>query len=472
MKRRFDFQEIDGILNAGSIAIVGASDKPGKFGTAITASQLAMGFDGPVFLVNPNGKEIFGKKAYPDLSSLPKTPDLVYITIPARLSMPVLEDCARLGVKGVVIIASGFREAGEEGEELEKAALHVAEQGGFRIMGPNCFGIYNPRNRLTLIPGYDFSTTPGETAFLSQSGGLSAHVARLGKSLGIGFRAVISYGNAADLDETDFLRYFARDSGTGAIACYLEGTRDGRAFLEALREASSQKPVVLWKVGMSESSQRAAMSHTGSLAGASEIWEAALRQCDVIPASGVDEVCDVLLALKHLGRRPGRRLLLAGGGGGLGTYAADLAEEEGFEVPPLETDTKERLEGILRGAGAVAGNPLDIGTPLIPSSLFESSMKEAAKNPSTDLLVFDLAVNFGMGLAGEEGMEPFVEAFIRAQRESGTPLAVVLYTRSCDPDDFTSEGVLRSMRWKLQEHGIAVFPSMRRAIRAISLVNR
>ena len=472
MKRSFDFQEIDGILNARSIAIVGASDKPGKFGTALTASQFAMGFDGTIYLVNPNGKEIFGSKVYPELRSLPETPDLVYIMIPAHLSMPVLEECARMGVKGVIIVASGFREAGPQGEELEQEALRIAEQGKFRIIGPNCFGVYNPRNRLTLIPGYDFSATPGEVAFLSQSGGLSAHVARLGKSLGIRFRAVVSYGNAADLDEIDFLRYFARDSGTEAIAAYLEGAREGRGFLEALREASSRKPVVLWKVGSSESSKRAVSSHTGSLAGASEIWDAALKQGGVIPASGVDEVCDVLLALKHLGRRPGKRLLFAGGGGGLGTYAADLAEAEGLDVPHLEKETKERMQDILKGAGAVVGNPLDIGTPLIPIPLFEASMKEAARNPSTDLLVFDLAVNFGIGLAGEEGMEPVVEAFIHARRESGKPLAVVLYTRSCDPDDFTSEGVLRSMRWKLQENGIAVFPSMRRAMRAIALTNR
>jgi len=369
------------------------------------------------------------------------------------------------------MVAAGFREAGEEGRAMEQEALRLAERGGFRIVGPNCFGIYNPRNRLTLLPGYDFSTVPGGTAFLSQSGGFSAQVARLGRSLGLGFRAVVSYGNAADLDELDLLRYFALDEGTEVIAAYLEGVRDGRAFLEALREASARKPVVLWKVGRNEVARRAVQSHTGSLAGATEIWEAGLRQCKAIPVSGVDELCDVLLALEHLGMRPGRRLLLAGGGGGLGTYAADLAGTEGLEIPPLEERTLEGLRAVLRGAGAVAGNPLDIGAPLLPLPGFEAVMKGAAGNPSTDILVFDLAMNFALDLAGEEGMNLVAEALIRARRESGKRLAAVFYTRSCDPDNLESERVLRRVRSTLHEHGIPVFPSMPRALRAIALIN-
>jgi len=472
VKRRFSFEEIDRIINARSIAVVGASDKPAKFGTFLTASQLAMGFDGPMYLVNPNGKELFGKKVYPDLAALPAVPDLVYVTIPAHLSLEVLRGCAKLGVKGVVMVAAGFREIGPKGRVLEEEALRIAEAGAFRILGPNCFGIYNPRNGLTLIPGHDLSHRQGRVAFISQSGGFSAQVARQGKSLGIHFRAVISYGNGADLDEMDFFRYFARDSDTDVIAGYLEGTGDGRAFLEAVKEAAVRKPVVIWKVGKSESSQKAVSSHTGSLAGDAEMWAAVLNQFGVITASGVDEVCDVLLALDHLGRNPGRRLLLSGGGGGLGTYAADLAAEQELEVPDLEEGVRGRMREILRSAGSVVGNPLDIGTPLIPTHLLQACLVEAAGNSTTDLLVFDLAVNFGLNMVGRQGLDLVADAIVRAKRESGKPLAAVLYTRSFDPEDFGPEDALRSLRWKLLENGIAVFPSMRRALRAISLVNR
>jgi len=472
LRMDFNFAEIDAILNARSIAIVGASGKPGKFGNAFVLTQIAMGFEGPMYLVNPGETEILGRKTYPDLRSLPGVPDLVYITIPAHLSLEILRDCGRLGVKGVIIIAAGFREIGPEGESLEREALRLAREGGFRIIGPNCFGIYNPRNRLTLLPGHDLSTTPGDTAFISQSGGFSVHLARLAKSLGIHFSAVVSYGNATDIGESDLLRYFGQDPQTRFIAGYLEGTRNGRSLLDALREAARRKPVILWKVGRSEASRRAVCSHTGSLAGSSEIWSAALTQTGVIPASGIDEILDVLLALRHLGRRPGKRLLLVGGGGGLGAYGADLAGQEGLEIPLLGADTDTRLREILKRAGAVVANPLDIGTPLIPLPMFDAAIREAARNPSSDILVFDLALNFGRNMVGEEGLNKAADTLILARKESGKPVAAVLYSRACDPEDMKTEQALRRMRHRLLEQGVAVFPSMARAIRAIALANR
>lgn len=468
----FDYGEIDGIINAGSMAIVGASAKPVKFGSLFTATQLGFGFKGKVWLVNPGEKEILGHPVYPDLASLPEAPELVYLTIPAHRSMDTLRECARLGVKGVIIMAAGFREAGEEGAALEEEALRLAREGGFRIVGPNCFGIYNPRNRLALLPGHDFSHTPGDVAYISQSGGFSVHVGRQCKGLGIDFSAIVSYGNGADLNETDFLHYFASDPQTNIIAAYLEGTRDGRLFVEALSEATARKPVVIWKVGKSESSSRAVTSHTGSLAGSSVIWEGLLRQCGAIEVSGIDETCDVLLALKHLGRKPGRRLLIAGGGGGLGTYAADLAEEEGLEVPPLGGETSSRLRAILTAPGASVGNPMDIGTPLVLPEVFEASMREAAADPGTDILIFDLALNFGYGLGGEPGLNAAADTLVRVRQETGKPVILALYTRAIGIEDMHFEEILRRLRSRLLEGGVPVFPSIRRAMRALALINR
>ncbi len=468
---RFDYEEIDGIVNCRSLALVGASGSPFKFGTLLTMSQLNVGFDGPVYLVNAREKEIMGNPAYPDLRSLPEVPELVYLVVPAHRSMDILETCAEMGVKGVVMIAAGFREAGEAGRELESRALDLARRGGFRIIGPNCFGIYNPRNGLTLLPGFDFTREPGDVAFISQSGGFSVHLAREGQSLGIRFRAVVSYGNAADIDEADLLRYFARDPGTAYIAAYIEGARDGRDFAEALAEAAAAKPVVVWKVGKSESSSRAVVSHTGSLAGSSLIWEALIRQAGAMEVSGIDEMLDVIVALQKLGRHPGHRLLVSGGGGGLGTYGADLAEAAGLEVPALEAGCMSRMSKALERAGAVAGNPLDIGAPLIPLDEFEGAMRQAAGNESTDLLLFDLAMNFAYPLVGHEGLEKACQILIDARRESGRPLAVALYSRSCDTDDLTMERSLRKLRRMLMEGGVAVFPSMQRAIKAIATLN-
>ena len=297
------------------------------------------------------------------------------------------------------------------------------------------------------------------------------HLAREGQSLGIGFSAVISYGNAADLNEADFLRYFARDPQTSIIAGYLEGAGDGRDFADALADAAAAKPVVLWKVGKHDSSRRAVISHTGSLAGASEIWEALLRQAGAIEVSGIDEMIDVLIALKKLGPNPGKRLLISGGGGGIGTYGADLAEAEGLEVPALAAESLAKMQSVLGRTGAVAGNPLDIGMPLIPLPEFEGSMREAALNSTTDVLIFDLAVNFALPIVTGEGLEKACDILIQVRRESGKPVAVVLYSRACDPGDLTFEGIMRSMRQTLLDAGVAVFPSMPRAIRAIAKIN-
>ena len=466
-----DFEEIDSIINARSLAIVGASSGPMKFGTLLTRSQLKMGFDGPVYLVNPRETEIMGLPVYPSLRSLPETPDLVYLAVPASRTPEVLEDCAAMRVKGVVIIASGFGDVGGEGKALERTVVEKARAGGFRVIGPNCFGIYNPRTGLTMLPGHDFTRTPGEVAFVSQSGGFSVHVPRQAQSLGIGFSAVVSYGNAADVDETDLVRYFTADPTTSVIAGYIEGTRRGRAFLEALEDAAGAKTVVMWKVGKGESSRRAVVSHTGSLAGSAQIWDSALRQAGVIQASGVDELCDVLLALKHLGRAPGRRLLLSGGGGGLGTYAGDIAEAEGLDVPMLSDETYAEMKKALARAGAVPGNPLDLGAPLIPLPEFEAALTTAARHRGTDILVFDMAINFAYDLAGEPGLELATDALIKARQGGGQPMVVVLYSRSCDHDDLKFAGLLGRMRWRLLEAGIPVYPSMPRALRAIARIN-
>ncbi|MBC7254292.1 MAG: CoA-binding protein [Actinobacteria bacterium] len=468
----FRFEEIDAIINARSLAIVGASGKPLKFGSLFTASQLTFGFSGPVYLVNPSEKEIMGHPCYPDLASLPEVPELVYIAIPAYRSLDILRECARLGVKGVVLLAAGFREMGDKGAQLEMEAVSIARNGGFRIIGPNCFGIYNPRNRLTLLPGHDFSGVPGEVAFISQSGGFSAQVARMAGDLGINFSAVVSYGNGADLNEIELLRYFTLDPSTKVISGYLEGTSDGRSLFEALKAAASRKDVVFWKVGKSESSRRAAASHTGSLAGSTSLWEGLFRQCGVIEVSGVDELCDVLLALKHLGRRPGRRIFISGGGGGLGAYAGDLAEAEGLEVPLLHGDAERRLRAILDYPGASVGNPLDIGTPLVHLPVFEAAMREAALNPTTDALVFDLALNFALGLAGEAGVEAVADILIKVRRETGKPVILVAYSRALRLGDMAVEELSRRVRDKLLSDGVLVYPSMPRAMRALSLVNR
>lgn len=470
MWNKDEWRILDAMINARSLAVVGASEKPMKFGSLFLKSQLDFGFKGRIYPVNPGESEIFGLPCYPSLSSLPEVPELVYVAIPAHRALQALEESASLGVKGVVILASGFREAGPEGRELEKRALELARKGGFRIIGPNCFGIYNPRNGLTLLPGHDFSREEGDIAFISQSGGYAAHVGRLGRDLGLRFRAIVSYGNACDVDESDLLEYFALDEGTSAVACYLEGTSDGRRFFEVLKHSCSMKPVVVWKVGRSEVSARAVVSHTGSMAGSPEVWKALIRQCGAADARGVEETCGILSILRHLGPNPGRRILFIGGGGGLGTWAADLAEEAGLVMPSLESETERRLRALLGYPGASVGNPLDIGTPAVPPHLFGEILLTASADPGIDVVLFDMALNFAYQLVGE-GVREMASLLRHAAEDTEKAMVAVIYNRAQGPDDLGLERTLREIRSYLHQGGVPTFTDVAEAIGCLARAN-
>ncbi len=458
------------ILEARSLALVGASAKPFKFGSLFLSSLLRMGYEGRVYPIHEREREIMGLPAWPDLSSLPEVPELVYFTVPAHRCMEALRECAGLGVKAVVIMASGFREAGPEGERLEREALRLAAEGGFRIIGPNCFGIYNPSTRLTLLPGGDFSHEPGKLAFLSQSGGYAAHFGRMCMALGMGFSAIVSYGNGADLDECDLLEHFAGDGRTEIIAGYLEGARDGRRLYGVLREAAARKPVIVWKVGRSEAARRAAASHTGSLAGSYQVWRHLFRQCGAVEVEGLEDMAAVAQCFYRMEGRPARRVLMMGGGGGLCTYAADLASRYCLDLPPLSPDAERRLREILPPIGAVAANPLDIGTPLTLPRAFERIAEAAAGDGATDLVLFDLAVNFGRQLLGDEGVRACLEALLEACGERGKPCAFNLYNRA--RDDPEAVRLLASLRVDLSRSEALVFDDLHAAFRALSSYSR
>ncbi len=465
-----DFQEIDAIINAKSLALVGASTKPLKFGSMFLDSLLRMGFKGDIYPINEKEKEIRGLTCYPDLISLPTTPELVYIAIPAYQCMEVLRQCMGSGVRGVVILAAGFREVGEEGERLEEEALRMAREGGFRIIGPNCFGIYNPRTGLTLPPNPDLTHQPGKVAFITQSGGYGAHFARLGRSMGINFSAVVSYGNGADLEAADFIEYFAEDRETEIIAGYIEGTRDGRRFFETLKQAAAEKPVIMWKVGKGEMARKAVMSHTGSLAGSEEIWNSLLEQCGAVPTQGLEETFNMVQGFYHLKGKPVERLLVMAGGGGLNAYVADLAEERDLLIPPLASDTEEKFAEIFPKVGAVVGNPLDIGTPIVPPDFFKVIVDIAVRDTATDLLIYDLAINFGVLLVGQEGVYRSLQHLAAASKETGKPCVVNLYNRA--PDDPTVSMFHVGMKRMLSDEGIPVFEDLRSALDVIAALNR
>ena len=280
------------------------------------------------------------------------------------------------------------------------------------------------------------------------------------------FSAIVSYGNASDVNEVDLLEHFLSDDGTRVICGYIEGTRDGRALYRVLREARGRKPVILWKVGRGEVARRAVASHTGSLAGSAAIWDDLFRQCGVIAVEGMEEMAAVAQCFYRLEGKPARRVLVLGGGGAICSHAADLAERYGLELPPLAGETEDALRQTLPPVGAVVANPLDIGTPLTPPAVFERIAGIVAADTATDIFLFDLALNFGAQLLGEEGARACLKMLVEAGRSAGKPCAFNLYNRA--PDDLEMVRFHAQVKKELAVAGALVFDDLATALRSLA----
>ena len=323
---------IEGLFHPKSIAVVGASSNESLQTDGWVARLVDFGYPGKIYPINPKAAEIMGLKAYPTIVDVPEPVDLVIFNVPFKICGKIMADCAEKGVKYAHVYTAGFSEtAREEGVRLQNEIQHTARQAGMRIIGPNCMGLYYPRGGLTF--GRPFSKTPGTVAFVSQSGASAVRVVVLGNERGLNFSKVVSYGNAIDLDGTDFVEYLATDPETEVITCYVEGVKDGRRYADVIRECTQKKPIITLKAGITEGGSRAAASHTAVLAGSEVIWNAFFKQSGVIRVDDLEELLDAAMAFLYLRRPKGRRIGIVGRGGGLGVVATDMCEKAGLRVP-------------------------------------------------------------------------------------------------------------------------------------------
>lgn len=350
--------ELDtGIFTPASIALIGASDKPGKIGTTMTR-KLA-DFGGEFYPVNPSAGEVMGIKAHPSISSIPGRVDMAVIAIPAKHVPMAVMECGEKGVRIAVIISAGFKETGEAGAELEEKVAGIGRKYGMRIVGPNCLGLINPYN------GYDTTFLPmspvrGNIAFISQSGALLNAVIDWSLSYGLGFSLVVSVGNQCDLDFVDYLQWAGSDENTRAIIMYIEDVGDGRKFMELVSVISPFRPVVVIKSGSSEKGHLAAASHTGSLAGSHEIYLEAFRECGAVFTSNIEDAFYSAEFLAHRKRYPkGNRVVVITNAGGFAVLATDYAEKYGLGIVDLPSDVKEEFDKFLPPYWS-RRNPVDI----------------------------------------------------------------------------------------------------------------
>ncbi|MCB1871253.1 MAG: acetate--CoA ligase family protein [Gammaproteobacteria bacterium] len=373
-------------LNPNSVAIIGASKDPTKRGFRAIQTLLQEKFAGAIFPINPKESEILGLPCHPDLASVPQEIDLALICTPARTLPAMVKACGEKGVKGAVVLAGGFSEAGEEGTRLEQEMVAAARQFGVRLVGPNTSGMFNTHKACNLV-GFS-NLEAGGIGILSQSGNMALSLVTEGQINGhMGFSTYIGVGNEADLQFSEYLDYFGDDEQTKVVIAYVEGLKNGHAFLESARRVCRIKPVVLYKSGRTEVGQSAAKSHTGALAGSYGVARGALQQAGVTVVSQSDQILSVAEALALLPPPPSKRIAILADGGGHATIAADALTEQGMTLPRLSQQTRERLAAILPPAAALA-NPVDVagGTDANPE-VFADCAEAILADPSIDALL-------------------------------------------------------------------------------------
>lgn len=382
--------EFEVAFNPKTVAVVGASRKPQFFGDFVASLQLA-GFPGRIYPINPSavGEEIHGLKVYHDLVSVPEPIDLVTVSVPVHAVPSVLEDCIAANARNIQIYTAGFKESGEEkGIALEENLQEVARRGGLRIVGPNCMGLHIPASRITTWQMLDPESGP--VAFLAQSGGHAGVFILEAPDHGIHLSKVISYGNAAVLDSIDFLEYLATDSETQIICIYLEGVSDGRRLTTLVQEINKTKPVIIWKGGSTDSGSRAAASHTGSLGGEREVWDAFFKQTGAVRIDSLEELLNVTMTFRYLRPPAGNRVALIGGGGGNSVAAADTCDRAGLEVPTFSEKTLKELLSFIPPEGTMLRNPIDIAFLMLDLDVLMRSLESVAADPLIDAVIFTL----------------------------------------------------------------------------------
>jgi len=354
-------EALDKILMPKSVAVVGASTDPFKWGYMLLNAVKQSGFEGPIYPINPKAEEILGLKCYPNVRDVPGPVDMALIVVPAKLVPGVFGDLKEKGTKGAVVITSGFSEAGEEGRKLIEQTLQAAE-GSTRFIGPNCMGVTSSKAKLSalMIP---FLHESGEVAFISQSGGYGLQLYIRASAMGVGVGKFISSGNESDLKGYEFVKYFGDDPDTRIITMYIEGLKEGRKWFEVAKQVSKTKPIVAIKVGVTEAGSKAAASHTGSIAGSDKVYDAAFKQAGVIRAYDASEMFDFVKGLLYCPLPQGPNIGIVSNSGGVAVETADRLIQNNLKVPTLDDRAQEEVKALIPEFGNPK-NPIDLTASL------------------------------------------------------------------------------------------------------------
>ncbi|MFC1904740.1 acetate--CoA ligase family protein [Chloroflexota bacterium] len=456
---------LDFLFHPHSIALAGITvADPSHWTRVFLDALLEFKFERPIYLVNPKGGEIGELKVYPRLEDIPDAVDYVISTVPAKAGPGLIEECARKGVKAIHFCTAGFAETDEEeGVRLEAQLVKLARTTGIRLIGPNCMGIYCPQSRISFHT--PFPKESGSVGVISQSGGNALSIVSQVRWRGVRFSKMISYGNACDLNESDFLEYLAADDDTKIIALYIEGVKDGRRFRQALQKAAREKVVVLLKGGATEGGARAAAGHTGSLAGSDATWDSLCQQLGVIRVRSLEELVDTLVTLVFMPLPRGRRVALIGCGGGASVLVADDFEKRGLIIPPLPQELRNQIREYTQIAGNIFRNPID----------YSQSMREIDNVVKTVGIIsrwedIDSVVGFMVPSLLSPKVMPLlfqmVDGMLEAHRASSKPMAMVIVPGMLPEEAQNTFPLIQ----KCVDSGLTVYSSYAGAAVAINLV--
>ncbi|MDY6903809.1 MAG: acetate--CoA ligase family protein [Thermodesulfobacteriota bacterium] len=422
--RQADFgKDIDILFNPQTIAIIGASVDPGKPAGHPVLSLIENGFKGGIYPVNPKYTEVGGLKCYPLIEDVPGEVDLAIIAVPAKRVAEVLHACIRKKVKAVIILTSGFAEAGSHGREMQDEIVRLTRENGILLCGPNSQGIFNTLNGMSagfaitkLAIGDDIFKFYG---FISQSGGFGTSMYIMSSETGIGFTYFVSSGNEASLGFSDYLFYMLNDENTKAVGGYLEGVKDGRKLFNVADMALAQeKPLILIKSGRHAAAAKAAASHTGALVGSDSVYASFFHQKAIIRVEGIEELNAVLSVLAAGPLPKGNRIAVVASSGGSGVLVSDKCVSAGLEVVPLAQDTRKKLDAILPSFGSSA-NPVDATSQiLVEPDLFLRCLKIVLDDPNIDMVICEQWPGEGGGNSG------YLKALVEASRATEKVLMV------------------------------------------------
>ncbi|MBW3017014.1 CoA-binding protein, partial [Candidatus Woesearchaeota archaeon] len=348
----------ESLFNPKSIAVIGVSKDRQKVGFAVLDNLMKFKYPGKIFPINPKYKKIRNLKCHASVLDVDEEVALAVITIPNTLVPKVLEECGRKKVKDAIIISSGFGEIGEEGKKLEQQLLDISKKYGVRILGPNCLGVIDTSSSLNA----SFATKmppKGKVAFLSQSGALCTAILDWAEKVKFGFSKFISLGNNLDIHEADLIEYFGNDKNTEVILMYIEGVKDGSAFLEAANKVIRKKPIIVMKAGKTKEGVKAVLSHTGSIAGSDSIYDAAFEKAGINRAENVDVLFELARAFSSLTAPTKDAVAIVTNAGGPGVSAIDSCSQFGLQVAKLDAATIENLKSKLPKQ-ANTHNPVDV----------------------------------------------------------------------------------------------------------------